>query len=73
MGESVTSHNPDEYLSSVKEQGFVPATKQAMAQVMTNTATLEDVTEQLAAMRADLDKVIGVLSNRLDKLERGKP
>lgn len=59
----MTNHDSGEYLDSIKDKGFVPATKTAVAQVMENTANI-------AAMQAQLDKVVEALGKRLEKLEK---
>lgn len=52
-----------DYEDSIKERGFVPATKAAMVQVVTNT-------ESVAKLRTEMDEVIAALGKRLEKLEK---
>lgn len=55
--------NHDDYADSIKEKGFVPATKAAMSQVMDNT-------EAVAKLQTQMADVVSVLSKRLEKLEK---
>lgn len=59
----MTSHDSNEYLESIKDKGFVPATKQAMSQVMENTANIAEMQDQL-------NKVVEALGKRLEKVEK---
>lgn len=54
---------PDEYLDSIKERGFVSATKDVMVQVVENTESVEK-------LRTEMDAVVAVLEKRLEKLEK---
>ena len=55
--------NHDEYAESIKDQGFVPATKAAMVQVMDNT-------EAVAKLQTEMADVVEVLRKKLEKLEK---
>lgn len=67
----MTSHDPDAYLDAIKDDGFVKATKETLAQVIENTTTIEEVETKLAQVRTELDGVLTLLGKRLDKLEKG--
>jgi DNA polymerase II large subunit len=52
-----------DYEDSIKEHGFVPATKNVVVQVMDNT-------EAVAKLQTQMADVVEVLSKRLEKLEK---
>lgn len=66
----MSDHNPDAYLESIREKGFVPATRSAVVQVVTNTATLEELDAAVKKLRTEMDAVVTELGRRLEKLEK---
>jgi hypothetical protein len=52
-----------DYEDSIKERGFVPATKNVVVQVMENT-------ESVAKLQTEMAAVVEVLRKKLEKLEK---